>query len=202
MDRRSFIRRAGYSMAAIAAAPGLLEACSSSSSSKPSSSAKASSTPGKPITNLRIPSLADMGTPDPAILYAAEGLQITLSCYDSLVRYVARPPGEALVYQPPAARIQPAAATSWHISPDGLTYTFSLRPNVTFHDGSPMDSAAWQNALTRRGKVNQGPAYQVAPIATMDSKDPTTLVIVLKQPVNAFMDYLACPYGPKVISPT
>src|SRR5438093_13746847 len=32
-------------------------------------------------------------------------------------------------------------ATEWKISPDGLTYTFTIRPGVRFHDGSPLTSA-------------------------------------------------------------
>src|SRR5206468_6259314 len=32
-------------------------------------------------------------------------------------------------------------ATEWKISPDGLTYTFKIRPSVRFHDGSPLTSA-------------------------------------------------------------
>src|SRR5688572_1486815 len=34
--------------------------------------------------------------------------------------------------------IQPRLATDWEVSEDGLTYTFTLAPNVTFHDGSPL----------------------------------------------------------------
>src|SRR5205823_12410379 len=33
-------------------------------------------------------------------------------------------------------------AESWNVSPDRLTYTFKLRPNVLFHDGSRLTSAA------------------------------------------------------------
>src|SRR5437879_12812009 len=32
-------------------------------------------------------------------------------------------------------------ATEWKTSPDGLTYTFKIRPGVRFHDGSPLTSA-------------------------------------------------------------
>src|SRR5216684_8690826 len=32
-------------------------------------------------------------------------------------------------------------AESWTVSPDRLTYTFKLRPNVLFHDGSKLSSA-------------------------------------------------------------
>src|SRR5215217_5509304 len=34
----------------------------------------------------------------------------------------------------------PGLAESWDVSEDGLTYTFHLRPNVLFSDGTPMTS--------------------------------------------------------------
>src|SRR5438094_8576648 len=35
----------------------------------------------------------------------------------------------------PAAEVAPGLAERWDVSPDGRTYTFHLRRNVTFHDG-------------------------------------------------------------------
>ena len=34
--------------------------------------------------------------------------------------------------------MRPALAESWDVTPDQLTWTFHLRPGVTFHDGSPL----------------------------------------------------------------
>ncbi|MGH2549609.1 MAG: ABC transporter substrate-binding protein, partial [Thermomicrobiales bacterium] len=36
---------------------------------------------------------------------------------------------------------KPNLATEWTISEDGATYTFALKPDVTFHDGTPLTSA-------------------------------------------------------------
>jgi nickel transport system substrate-binding protein len=38
----------------------------------------------------------------------------------------------------------PAIAESWSISPDGLTYTFKIRPGITFSDGEKLDAYAVQ----------------------------------------------------------
>jgi peptide/nickel transport system substrate-binding protein len=37
---------------------------------------------------------------------------------------------------------QPAVAEGWEISDDGLTYDFTIREGLTFHDGTPLDAAA------------------------------------------------------------
>ncbi len=45
-------------------------------------------------------------------------------------------------FTPGTADIEPALAESWEVSEDGLTYVFTIRPGVTFHDGTPLDAKA------------------------------------------------------------
>jgi peptide/nickel transport system substrate-binding protein len=45
---------------------------------------------------------------------------------------------EGLTRFAPDGTIRPALAESWEIAPDDLSWVFHLRPNVTFHDGTPM----------------------------------------------------------------
>jgi peptide/nickel transport system substrate-binding protein len=206
LDRREFLKRSGFAaaMLGVLGAPELVAALAGSGEAQAAVLPKAveQANPSKSIASITLPFLADMGEADPDNYYAGEGLQVTLSVYESLVTYTPRPAGVPLVYQPVDKRISPGLAESWEISADGLTYTFHLRPNVKFHDGTPMDAVSWQKGFVRRAKVNQGPAYQVAPVAHTAAPDPLTFVVTLKHPVNPFLDYMACPWSPKAISPT
>jgi peptide/nickel transport system substrate-binding protein len=49
---------------------------------------------------------------------------------------------DTLIWLTPDFKITPLLAKSWEVSPDRLTYTFTLREDVTFHDGTPFDAAA------------------------------------------------------------
>jgi peptide/nickel transport system substrate-binding protein len=134
---------------------------------------------------------ADMQVPDPDIFYELEGNLVTTSVYEGLIRY-----------KPNSPDFEGAIAESWSVSPDGLTYTFKLRSGVKFHDGTPVDSAAAEASFKRRTDVNSAPAYMLADVAGYATPDPQTFVITLKKPVTPFLDYLASPYGPKLVSPT
>ncbi|MGO4430132.1 ABC transporter substrate-binding protein, partial [Streptomyces sp. MCAF7] len=69
--------------------------------------------------------------PDPDINYDGPGLNIIQNTYEGLVKYE---DGTG------TAKIVPALASAWKVSKDGLTYTFTLRDGVTFHDGTPLTS--------------------------------------------------------------
>ncbi|MGV9675489.1 ABC transporter substrate-binding protein [Nocardia sp. NPDC003482] len=140
---------------------------------------------------IRFGFLADMQVPDPDIFYEGEGLQVTLSAYEGLV-----------AYQPDSPEIGPALAESWTVLDDGRTYTFRLRAGVTFHDGTPMTATAIIESFHRRSAVDQAPAYLIADVESMSAPDDATLVIALREPVEPFLHYLACPWGLKAVSPT
>ena len=162
----------------------VLGACgkSTGTSSSPSSSS------GNGTLNLAY--LADMSVPDPDVFYDIEGNTVILSVYEGLVDY-----------KPDSTTVEPLLATSWDVSPDHLTYTFHLRPGVAFHDGTPFDSSAVKTSFQRRLDVNAAPAYMLAKVADMQTPDPSTFVVKLKEPVAPFMDYMASSWGPKIISP-
>jgi len=48
------------------------------------------------------------------------------------------------------AKMEPALAERWEQSADGLTYTFTLRRNVVFHDGTPVDADAVKISYERQ----------------------------------------------------
>jgi peptide/nickel transport system substrate-binding protein len=53
------------------------------------------------------------------------------------------------LYQPGNPLPQPGLAQSWSVTPDGLTWSFVIRPNVKFHDGSNLDAQAVMDNFMR-----------------------------------------------------
>src|SRR5262245_31944717 len=96
-------------------------------------------------------------------------------------------------------KLKPDVAESWSISPDGLTYTFKVRANVVFHDGSALTSKDVKATFDR---LRAPPAGIIsirqalfADIVTIETPDPSTVVMKLKAPDASFLDTLALPYN-------
>jgi peptide/nickel transport system substrate-binding protein len=135
--------------------------------------------------------LADDQPPDPATFYGGEGFELQNALYDGLVQYA-----------PNSTTVVPDLATSWSISPDGLTYTFHLRTGATFHDGTPVNAAAVIYSFQREIKLAGAPSYMLASVSGMTAPDPQTVVITLSAATNQFIQFMASYVGPKVVSPT
>jgi peptide/nickel transport system substrate-binding protein len=90
-------------------------------------------------------------------------------------------------------------AESWSVSPDRLTYSFKLRPNVLFHDGSRFTSADVKASYERIVHPPPGivSARQVdyAAISRIDTPDPRTVVFHLKWPEAAMLASFASPWN-------
>jgi len=90
-------------------------------------------------------------------------------------------------------------AESWTVSRDRLTYTFKLRPNILFHDGSKLTSADIKASYERIAHPPQGvvSSRQVdfASIASIDTPDPLTVVFHLQWPEAAMLANFASPWN-------
>ncbi len=97
-------------------------------------------------------------------------------------------------------RIQPALASGFTVSKDGLTYTFTLRTGVPFHNGKTMTADDVVASLNRWGKVSpRGPsAYQHVSSVTGAGN---TVTVKLKEPFAPLPAFLALPNGAAAIMP-
>ncbi|WP_127752805.1 ABC transporter substrate-binding protein [Devosia sp. 1566] len=85
--------------------------------------------------------------------------------------------------------VQPSLASSWTISDDGLTYTFILQPDVTFHDGTSFDADDVKYTFDRLlapESINAQKAL-FSPIASVVVQDPQTITFTLSRPDGMFL---------------
>jgi peptide/nickel transport system substrate-binding protein len=124
---------------------------------------------------------------------------------------------ETLVEVDPAtSRTMPALASSWAMSNDGATWTFTLRDGILFHDGTSLDAAAVV-ASFERGKAARAAAYRALfddppAILRVQAVDLRTVRFDLRAPFGPFLAHLASPEaaiargtagtGPFAASPT
>ncbi len=84
--------------------------------------------------------------------------------------------------------VVPALATEWEVSPDGLTYTFTLREGVTFHDGSALTADDVVTSLqTAKDDATIQNSSDLAGVSSIAAPDATTVVITLAQPNIDFL---------------
>ncbi len=84
--------------------------------------------------------------------------------------------------------IVPALASEWTVSPDGLTYTFTLRPGVTFHDGNALTADDVVTSLqTAKDDPTIADGSDLAGVASIAAPDASTVVLTLAQPDIDFL---------------
>ena len=78
--------------------------------------------------------------------------------------------------------VHPYLATDYTLSPDKLTWTFTLRDGVKFSDGTPLTAEDVAFSINRARKSTGGFGYIDAAIKNVTAKDPATVVITTKYP--------------------
>ncbi|HEX2699678.1 MAG TPA: ABC transporter substrate-binding protein [Acidimicrobiales bacterium] len=132
---------------------------------------------------------------DPAQAYDFFGFEVVGNTAETLV-----------TYEPNKTSVSPLLAKELPVvSADGLTYTFELRDGVKFTDGMPLDSAAVKFSLERArdfgAKDAEAAGFLLSGITAIDTPSPTTVVIHLSTPNQAFLARLAYTVA-SIVSPT
>jgi peptide/nickel transport system substrate-binding protein len=107
--------------------------------------------------------------------------------------WVAMNVGCGLVNITPDGKFVGDVAEAWQVSPDNLTYTFKLRKNVLFHDGTNVDAAAVKFSIDRLmdPATKSGMRTFYDPVHSVEVLDPQTVQVRLKHPYAFFLHMLA-----------
>jgi len=101
-----------------------------------------------------------------------------------------------------STEIEPALATRWSVSRDGLVWSFTLREGVKFHDGSPLTAAEVAASFERQLRPEAQGANKTWPLLLRGSpgvvkevraRNARTVEIVLVQPYAPLLTVLAHP---------
>jgi oligopeptide transport system substrate-binding protein len=135
--------------------------------------------------------LTDIPTLDPALSSDTASIEMASLLYGGLVRLDAH------------LRVRPDGASRWRVSPNGRTYTFTIRKHLRFADGKPVTAAdfasAFERALGPEASAGTGPFY-LSLVARTRSGVPDivalnahTIRITLKHAAAHFLSELAFP---------
>ncbi len=194
--RPSAPNRRGRLVAVLAATALLASACGGSDADGGAAPAPSPGTAAdRPVV---VGQVAEPASLDPHAVTAVNDFRINVNLYDGLVRY-----------DDDSLNVEPALATDWTVSDDGLTYTFTLREGVTFHDGSTFDADAVVFNFERMLDEDH-PYHGTGPFplagqfyGNLDSivaNGSSEVVMTLSSPFAPFLSNLAYPSG-LIISP-
>lgn len=90
----------------------------------------------------------------------------------------------------------------WAVSEDGLTYTFTLRDGLRWHDGEPVTAADVVASLRRWGERDAGGQMLMDYVEGLEATDERTVAMTLTEPFTYALELIAKPSGlPSFIMP-
>lgn len=168
LSRRTFVKGSATAgvMAAVLGVGGILEGCST-----PDTSPSQDASPEKPDTlTIYVGAEPESGF-DPLTGWGYNGSYILFQ--SRLLKFDRN------------LDLQPDLATAWEVSPDGLTYTYTLRDDVRFSDGSDLTAEdVVFSFLTARD--NGASTLDLTKLEDARALDDTTVEFVLSEPYSSF----------------
>ncbi len=160
------------------------------------SSPSASSAPASNIFRYAIKTSPT--TFDPALVQDGDTIDLLQQMFEGLVQWS------------PDNKIKPCLADHWEVSPNGLTYTFHLRPNVKFQDGAPVTASDVLYSMRRcldpklgssvalnylgdiqgAKELNSGKTTELSGVKVIN---PQTVAITITKPKAYWIDTLTYP---------
>jgi peptide/nickel transport system substrate-binding protein len=133
---------------------------------------------------------------DPAFVDDGESAMVMGNIYEGLTKYNEK-----------TTAIEPALATDWQISDDGLVYTFNLRQGVKFHDGSDFNAEVVKYNIERQlppNDVSNKPyaEFTFGYVDKVEAVSEYVVEITLKQPSTPFLANLAMTLAAPIPSKT
>jgi peptide/nickel transport system substrate-binding protein len=125
---------------------------------------------------------------DPHVTTAYPSFQVLENVYDTLVV----PNAEDLT-------MEPSLAESWETSEDGLTWTFTLREGVTFHDGSQFDSDDVVYSYSRIIDEELSNSYRFATVDSVEADGPNAVVLKLNAPTPNLLERIGAFKGMAIL---
>jgi peptide/nickel transport system substrate-binding protein len=162
------------------AAPAATEA---PAAAQPTAAPAATEAPAADASTIVVGITEDSTSLDPARAYETVPGIVAKAAYQTLITFPDDGVGE----------IRPLLAESWTIAEDGKTYTFKLRSDATFGDGTPVTAEDAAFSINRTKNIKGNPSFLAANFASVEATDPATLVITLAEPDPATLAKLIFP---------
>lgn len=166
------LRRTALAAASLLAASALvLSACSGGASPAPSSTGEPD-----PDASVAIRLVLEPGNLD---IRQTAGAALDQILVDNIY--------QGLVARTPEQDIVPALAEEWEVSEDGLTYTFTLREGVTFHDGQELtpEDVVW-SLTTRKDTPEWRDSARLANVSSIEA-DGQQITLTLDEPDSSLL---------------
>jgi len=96
---------------------------------------------------------------------------------------------------------KPQMVESHTLSPNGLVYTFTLRPNLLFHDNQPVRAADCVASIKRWSSRNPTGQMLASVMASLEVINDRSFRLTLKEPFGLVLEALGKAYGAAYIMP-